>query len=181
LVHKGYLGTPGRTRTSSLRIRSPSRHNPLTRGYTREPSRSKGFECSTVCTTLHWFSMKRVLSASWDTHTASTSATVPTSRNANFSDRRSRYSLIANTSDGEATRGQSASLAIGDHITSFHSRCGPEIHPERRGGDHQEESNLPEGPQTTRPWTWPPAITSSAHPGVRSMTQTCSCVYLRRR
>ena len=53
LVHRGYLGTPGRTRTSSLRIRSPSRHNPLTEGYTQEPRHSKGFECSTVCSTLH--------------------------------------------------------------------------------------------------------------------------------
>ena len=67
LVHKGYLGTPGRTRTSSLRIRSPSRHNPLTGGNTHEPRRKTGFECSPVCSTLHQFSMKRVLSASWDT------------------------------------------------------------------------------------------------------------------
>jgi hypothetical protein len=61
LAHKGYLGTPGRTRTSSLRIRSPFRHNPLTGRYTHEPSRSKGFEYSPVRTTLHQFSMKRVL------------------------------------------------------------------------------------------------------------------------
>jgi hypothetical protein len=85
----GYLGTPGRTRTSSLRIRSPSRHNPLTSGYTQEPSRSKGFKYSTVRTALHQFSIKRVLSASWRASRRSRSLTSPASTSAGATQRRS--------------------------------------------------------------------------------------------
>jgi hypothetical protein len=46
-------GSGGGTRTHGKRINSPFRHNPLTGGYTREPRRSKGFECSPVFTIFH--------------------------------------------------------------------------------------------------------------------------------
>jgi hypothetical protein len=50
-----------------------------TRGNAQEHRRSKGFDYSPVCTTLHQFSMKRVLSASWRASTHSQSLTSPAS------------------------------------------------------------------------------------------------------